>query len=71
MGSASEEISGSLCGLLPGECVASQRRRFPAFLALDPWGNGEGGTYQGLMGFVTRERQKSVCRSWRRHSHSI
>lgn len=30
-----------------------------------------GGTYQGLMGLVTRERQKSVCKSRRRHSQSI
>lgn len=30
-----------------------------------------GRTYQGLMGLVTLERQKSVCRSRRRHSHSI
>lgn len=31
----------------------------------------EGKAYQGLMGLVTRERQNNVCRSLRRHSHSI
>lgn len=45
-----------------------------AWLAAAGWGQpraARGGTYQGLMGLVTRERQKSVCRSRRRHSHSI
>lgn len=32
---------------------------------------GRNWTYQGLMGLVTLERQKSICRSCRRHSHSI
>lgn len=31
----------------------------------------EGKAYQGLMGLVTLERQNNVCRSLRRHSHSI
>lgn len=45
----------------------------PGLLGAWPWGlgRGGGGTYQGLMGLVTRERQNSVCRSRRRHSHSI
>lgn len=30
-----------------------------------------GWAYQGLIGLVTRERQNNVCRSLRRHSHSI
>lgn len=78
MCSASGEISDSVGGLLPGECgatlsgVLSLGEAGPSGgVALESRGWGGGGTYQGLMGLVTRERQKSVCRSRRRHSHSI
>ena len=62
-----------------GGKVANKRRGSPAFQAggflawLVKGGEGarKGRTYQGLMGLVTRERQKSVFRSRRRHSHSI
>lgn len=51
-------------------CAAGKARGMTDGEAGAHW-EEEGKAYQGLMGLVTRERQNNVCRSLRRHSHSI
>lgn len=47
----------------------------PSYAVGEAWGMAgwgmAGWAYQGLIGLVTLERQNNVCRSLRRHSHSI